>query len=456
MSHRRPVRCGEHPGTGDLSPADPRSAFTRREFLGASLAAVSTVWMTPSFIQRSAFAAAGQQAGQPVGAKSGVLEDRVLVVVELAGGNDGLNTVVPYRDDAYYRKRPSIAIPANEVLRMPGDPQVALHPAMDAVAEMMEQGRASVVQGAGYPNPNRSHFVSMDIWHTADPRAGRGLGWIGKALDQAAENAPQADHSADCVAIGDTAPLAAQGRRTKPVNFDNPNLFRWVGSELHPALESPYQKLQREARPPASRGPTLMPTESAPDQAAFLARTAMNAQVASERMRRAVDQNPLTSFPGNSLGRQLQKVAAMIRAELPTRIYYVRMGGFDTHAGQPGRHNQLLSRFSDSVAAFYRELDAMGQADRVLTMGFSEFGRRVRQNASGGTDHGAAGPMFFFGPRVRAGVLGNAPSLETLDRGDLIHTVDFRSVYAGVMKDWLGVEPKEVLGDHFRPARIVA
>ncbi|MEP0764856.1 MAG: DUF1501 domain-containing protein, partial [Chloroflexota bacterium] len=172
-------------------------------------------------------------------------------------------------------------------------------------------------------------------------------------------------------------------------------------------------------------------------------------------VRKAVAAQPVTSFPSGELANQLRMVASMIRAELPTRVYYVAMGGFDTHANQAGQHERLLREFAQAMHAFYRELEAAGHSQRVLSLAFSEFGRRVQQNASGGTDHGAAGPMFLFGPQIRPGLLGNHPSLDRLDQGDLIHQVDFRSVYAAVLEQWMRVDSVAALGARFKPAQIL-
>ncbi len=444
----------EHPSTHHSGRATIHP-LTRREFLHNGLVMASTAAIVPAFLQRSAFAAAAQQPDQPVGAKPGVDEDRVLVIVELGGGNDGLNTVIPYGDDNYYRARPGIAIPAAQALRIDGSSRngLGLHPNMTDMQSLANDGRMGVVLGAGYPNPNRSHFVSMDIWHTADPSGGRGLGWVGQSLDQKIQAYPNADHSTACIAIGNSVPLATQGKNAKALTFQNERLFQWVGGELHPELGRQYQKLNRTGNHIASTaGGNLDPVSS---EASFLMRTSLDAQVASDRIRSAVAAGTLTSFPGGDLANQLRLVSAMIRANMPTRVYYTRLGGFDTHANQPNGHGQRLQQFSQAMGAFYRELDELGASDRVLTVAFSEFGRRVAQNASNGTDHGTAGPMFLFGPMARPGWLGQQPNLTKLDQGDLIHTVDFRSIYASILTDWLGVEQDRVLGQAFQPANVL-
>lgn len=422
------------------------SLFTRREFLGGSLAVVSAAATMPMFLERSAYAADASRG------KPGSADDRILVVVQLSGGNDGLNAVVPYGMADYYRARPRMAVEEKNVLKLAKVDGIGLNPEMADLKAMIEEGQASIVQGVGYPNPNRSHFTSMDIWHTADPNGGRGFGWIGKALDEARASAGGKLDATACVCIMQDTPLAANGRVVKPIAFERANLFRWTGGDLHPALAKEYDKLNRAGVLDVQG----VRTEGPADQAAFIMRTALDAQVASDKIRTAVGNAGGGGFPGNQLGNHLRMVAAMIRAELPTRVYYVSLGGFDTHAGQPDRHGRLLREFTSAVRAFHTELKSIGQQERVLTFAFSEFGRRVAQNASNGTDHGTAGPVFLFGPMVRPGVLGEHPSLADLDKGDLIHNADFRSVYAGILQNWMKIDSTKVLGKEFKPAEVIA
>ncbi len=421
-------------------------AFTRRRFLQSGLVMASTVGTLPHFVQAAASAIAGEP-GIP-GNRPGVPEDRVLVIVQLSGGNDGLNTVVPFGVDEYYKLRRRIAVPKTGVITLDKAAGIGLHPSMKPVAALADDGLATIVQGAGYPNPNRSHFASMDIWHAGDTLDSRGHGWVGKAMDVVTGGKPGEENATACVAIGREAPLATQGKHIKPVTFERADLFRWGAQGLDDALDSAYHATQRQKT-------EAKDDEEWANQAAFLRRTALDAQIASDRIRRAVARGTETKFPGGGLANQLRLVAAMIRAELPTRVYYVGMGGFDTHAGQTWRHANLLTQFATAMQAFQNELKATGHDGRVMTMAFSEFGRRVAENASQGTDHGAAGPMFLFGPMVRPGLLGEHPSLTKLDKGDLIHTVDFRSVYAGVLEQWMKADSKKVLGKVYRPAVVV-
>lgn len=440
--------------------SEEQRAYTRREFVGTGLVLASAAMAAPAFIQRSAF---GMPMAQP-GATSipGAPEDHVLVLVQLGGGNDGLNTVVPFGFDEYYAARPRIAVPGSEALTLgAGAGGVGFHPALAGLKELYDDGTLGVVQGVGYPNPNRSHFTSMDIWQTADT-SGTGDGWIGRYLDAEccgygkgesgrAESPPPngqdiATHPP--VSIGREAPLALKGRRVKPIAFETAELFRWTGEDVHESLAAPYEALNTRHANDAPEG----------SNRAFLTKTAFDAQIAGETIRKAVDAEPLVAYPRSDLAEQLRMVSGMIRAGMKTRVYYVTHGGFDTHAqqgGVRGRHAQLLRQFADAMNAFQRDLKAQGNQGRVVSLAFSEFGRRVGQNASGGTDHGTAAPVFMFGERVSPGVLNPHPSMTDLDNGDLKYTVDFRTVYAAILEKWLGADSEPILRGRYRPAPVI-
>jgi len=431
-----------------MNQSSKSSAYSRREFLGASLAAVSTVTTAPMFFTQTAQVMAAPGDQPLTRSRPGVPEDRILVVVQLSGGNDGMNTVIPYGEPQYYNARTRIAIDEGDVLKLDEKTGVGLHPSLAKVRDMIAANRGAVVQGVGYPNPNRSHFSSMDIWHTGDTLQGArtGSGWIGRSLDRLQKEHTGEIDAAACIAIGSQMPLATQGKHVKPTTFQSADRYRWVGNDLNETLPAAYDAANRAG---------VLPGAEATSQAAFLMRTAMDAQVSSDRIRKAAGKSSLTEFPRQPLAQQLKTVAAMIRGELPTRIYYVALGGFDTHANQLFRHANLLTQFADGIAAFYAELDAMGQSSRVMTLAFSEFGRRVAQNASNGTDHGAAAPMFLFGDMVKPGMHGRYPSLTDLDAGDLRYNVDFRSVYADVLDRWMKIDSKAVLGQSFKSAGVV-
>ena len=434
------------------------NAWTRRAFLERSMVFASAALTVPAFVQRSAWGI--EQPAMGMGSIPGVPEDRVLVILQLSGGNDGLNTVVPHGFDEYFRARPQIGVRGQDTLTLGrGNQAIGLHPRLEGVKELYDEGLVGLVQGVGYPNPNRSHFKSMDIWHTADT-SGTGDGWIGRYVDSECcgfgkgesgrIEGERRDPMPPPVAIGRDAPLAMIGPGVKPISFENADLFKWTGDEIHPALREPYEQI-------VSRGADG--AAEAESNAAFLMRTSLDAQVSSETIRRAVSDRPLVEYPGSGLARQLQMVSGMIRAGMKTRVYFVSLGGFDTHAGQGGangRHANLMNQLGGSVRAFYRDLQAQGNDGRVLTMCFSEFGRRVGQNASGGTDHGTAAPVMLFGPMVQSGVLTPHPSMSDLDDGDLKYTVDFRTIYAGILEDWMGNgRSREVLGGRFRAAPVI-
>ncbi|MBZ0173281.1 MAG: DUF1501 domain-containing protein, partial [Phycisphaerales bacterium] len=348
-------------------------AWTRRELLGSGLVMASTAVAMPTFLQRSALALPNPANGS----LPGVPEDRILLVVQLGGGNDGLNTVAPVGHDAYHRLRPGIHITPQQALSLDRNhADIGLHPALEGLKSLYDEGLMSLVQGIGYPNPNRSHFKSMDIWHTADT-SGTGDGWLGRYYDaeccgygtgESGSGPKEAQAQARAqktiyppISIGRESPLALQGRATKPVAFETPDLFRWTGEQIHDSLVDPYEQLVR-------REPD--PNTDAGSNAAFLMRTTLDAQISSDQIRRAVAERSLVEYPGNPLGQQLGMIAKMIRAGLKTRVYYATHGGFDTHAGQGGangRHANLLRQFGASMRAFYADLEQQGNADRVLT-----------------------------------------------------------------------------------------
>ena len=425
-------------------------AHSRRLFIRNGVALASLASTIPAFIQNSALGLVSQAAGNP--GQAGIPGERILVVVQLGGGNDGLNTVVPYGSADYYKARPTIGIQAPSAqakgqagvaLELDRKIGIGLHPSLRGLKELHDGGQLAVLQGVGYPNPNRSHFTSMDIWHTAQA-GGRGDGWIGRYFDNTCNGTPMPEGA---ISIGRTAPLAMLGKVQKPVSFESADLFRWMGHDVDRGMESTYQAINRAG---------VLPETPERSEAAFLMRTALDAQVSSDRIRAAVERTPMTSWPSSDLARQLRMVSAMIRDGMKTRVYYATIAGFDTHAGQLGTHARNLQQVGDALLAFQNELKAQGNQDRVVTLVFSEFGRRVQQNASGGTDHGTAAPTFVIGSRVRAGVHGNHPSLTDLDNGDLKFTQDFRGVYAALLEDWMKTPADKVLGGKFAKAKIIA
>jgi len=423
-------------------------AYSRRIFIRQGVMLASFAATLPHFIQESALGMLAPD-GSATGSRPGVPDERILVIVQLSGGNDGLNTVIPYGDREYHAARPSLSLGepgkaknGGAALELDRDRGIGLHPNLTGLKELHDDGRLAVVAGVGYPNPNRSHFASMDIWQSGRPE-GKGTGWLGRYVDATCNGNPAADVA---VSVGRTAPLAMLGRTSRPIAFESADLFRWLGADAGGQMEDEYRRMVRAGE---------LKDVAAGSQESFLMRTALDAQVTSDRIRAAVRKAPLARYPGSAVAKQLQTVAAMIRDGMKTRVYYVSMGGFDTHANQPNSHGNLMRQLGDAMLAFQNDLKAQGNDGRVMTMCFSEFGRRVRQNASNGTDHGTAGPVFVVGPNVNPGLQGKYPSLTDLDGGDLKFTTDFRGVYQELLGKWMKAPTREVLGGTYQAPSIV-
>ena len=409
--------------------------MTRREFIKKGLTIVAVGMTAPSFLTRTALALNNPWDVAQTTSRPGVPDDRILVVVQMGGGNDGLNTVIPLTNDAYYRARPNLAVPAKDVIRVTDE--LGLHPSLAKVKDLYDRGAMAVIQGVGYPNPSRSHFKSMEIWHTADPE-GRVVryGWIGRYFDS---KCPVCEQPTVGVNIGQSMPLAMVADSGMGVSLETPETFQWMPTfnGLGTREELELFKLLNAPAPGVNEPGTID----------FLRHTAMNAYVASEQVRGATSgYRGGVEYPNNRFAFSMRLIAQMIAGKLPTKVYYAHMTGFDTHAAQRGPHENLLQQLAEGVAAFYKDLEAQGNADRVLVLAFSEFGRRVAENGSGGTDHGTAAPMFVFGKPLKGGLYGQHPSLTDLVDGDLRHAIDFRSVYATVLDKWLGAEPAKILG----------
>ncbi len=393
----------------------------RREFLKSSSLA-STALFIPRFIQ-----AFDHQSSSHNG--------KVLVVIQLSGGNDGLNTIIPYQNDLYYQSRPALGLKGNDLITMTDE--VAFHKNMGDFASLFDNGEVSILNSVGYPNPNRSHFRSMDIWQSAsDADKYIPTGWVGRLLDNNCQDIPYAN--AQALEINDTLSLAMKGREVKGLALQNPK--RLYRTTQHPWLKT----LATE-------------TDHPHDQAAYLYKTLTETTSSAEYLfEKSKTYRNKVSYPDHELGKQLHQVAQLINSGISTRIYYVSLSGFDTHAGQKWQQARLLKQYSEALKAFTSDLKAAGRFDDTLIMTFSEFGRRVKQNASGGTDHGAANNLFLVSGQLKKPGLFNAlPDLSDLDNGDLRYTIDFRQVYATIIKKWLGYDPVSVLGKGFSTLDIV-
>jgi uncharacterized protein (DUF1501 family) len=412
-------------------------AMNRRDFVRGGVAAFTVGVAAPSFLTDIARAQGRSR--------------RNLVVLSLSGGNDGLSTLVPYRDQQYFARRPNLAIPASNVLQIGSDSAgnaLGLNPRLTDLRTIFNAGRLAVIQRTGYPNSSRSHFQGTDIWSTADPSAPQGVGWLGRYLDRMP--AP-------------VDPLTAWATvRETPRTL----LARTVGVASIPsvaeyAFASPNTGADAQAaRQSATRIASHVPVDQ--PHLAFVNSTAQAAFATLDRVAQVAQYAPTVAYPNNGFGQALRMVAGAIERGVGTSIYWVQTGGYDTHAGQNtnvanGSYNTLMTTLNGGLFAFYRDLLNQGLLSDTLVLQFSEFGRRISENGSSGTDHGAASMMMAMGGGVRGGIYGTAPNLNangnpTLENGnqDIRYETDFRSVYARVLDHWMGSDSSAILGGDFR------
>ena len=404
---------------------------TRREFLGLSSKGIGLLAFSqyaPQFLVQSTLAATPAPE-----------QDRsILVIVQLAGGNDGLNTLIPFEDAEYYRLRPTIGITKDKVLAT-GD-TTGLHPAMTGLHRLYGEGKLAIVQNVGYPNPNRSHFRSTEIWETASASDEfAASGWVGRFLDNACAGMPTDSHDPLAVHITNGVPQSFQGNKPHPTFGLVPGSgSRRDNEETRRLLETILSK----APAPADGN----------DTAGFLKQTFMDTLVTEKKVQRVLSEyRPGSPYPGSPFAASLRNVAALISARMPTRVYFVTLGGFDTHTNQLAQHANLMTQLSDGLAAFQKDLENKKLHDQVTTMTFSEFGRRPNENQSRGTDHGTAAPLFVLGSKVKGGLHGTAPSLQLQKNQDLQFSTDFRNVYATVLDRWLACPSTDILKGRFEP-----
>ncbi len=435
------------------------SLKTRREFLRTSVLGGALTWTIPTFLSNTFSALESQAADSATQITTGK-DGTILVVLQMAGGNDGLNTVIPAGNDFYHRARPRIGLAGDSILKL--NDEVGLNSSMTGFKKLYDNGHLSAIQGIGYPNPNRSHFRSTEIWQTAsDSEKFEAYGWIGRYFDNAC---PGADPTVG-VNIGLQMPQAFSAKKPMGVSLSNPQNYRFVSGEKvkrgDAAMdEKSFRELNQadEAMTDTTIGSVNGKIKHQGSVLDFVERASLDAQVSSDKIL-AISRKVQTtvSYPQSQLASSLKLVAQLIGGGLPTRIFYVSQGGYDTHTNQLNSHNRLLGDLADSVKAFVDDLKAQGNFQRVMLMTFSEFGRRVSENASGGTDHGAAAPMFIIGPKIKSGLHGQYPSLAPADlvNGDLKYNVDFRTVYAGVLEQWLKTKSEPILGQKFTPLKLV-
>jgi uncharacterized protein (DUF1501 family) len=419
----------------------------RRDFLKTTLGASSLLavgGVVPEFLAATARAAD----------KDEQKKDTVLVVVELTGGNDGLNTVAPYGDDLYHKARPTLAFGKKDVLKL--DDYHGLHPKLTDFKRLYDEKRLAVVQGVGYPNPDRSHFESMDIWQLADPKRANTTGWLARSIP----GMNVADAGVPGMYLGDERlPVAMQGADGGVISLAERNSFRLQLTGHAAARKKLIEDLNGE------------PNAAAADLAAFVRKRQLQTYTSLQKIEEALreaggsGQGQANEFVNgrfvrrdpddlSTLGGKLGLIGRLIQKGLGTRLYYVQLGGFDTHANQADMQARLLGDLSSAVGAFFNGLQG-GHSERVALMTYSEFGRRVKENGSRGTDHGSGSCMFVAGTPVVGGLVGKHPSLSDLTDGDIKYHTDFRRVYATLLEDWLGVDSTGVLGEKFETLPLI-
>jgi uncharacterized protein (DUF1501 family) len=406
--------------------------LSRRSFLKTS-SLLATSPLIPGFVERTARAA-------PAG------KDTILVVLELTGGNDGLNTVIPFKDPAYARLRPTLAVPVNQVVKV--DKEIGLHPALQQMGQLLQQQKLAIVQGVGYPNPDRSHFESMDRWQCGEITAKvSGTGWLAKSVPDLARG------KGGGVPVmhvgGEKLPVACRGTTQGVFTLNQDQPFELKVGKPGSADEKARKRLLADAAGgPADEG--LLP---------FVQRRHLQTYASVEKLAEvmkghALDMSRYGAAVSN-LFAKFELIGKLIEQGFGTRVFYAAIDGFDTHSGQAPTHQGLLQQIDQAVGALFQRLQRSGDDQRTLVMTFSEFGRRAKENGSKGTDHGSGAPMFLVGGKVKAGPIGEHPSLTDLTEGDLRYHTDFRRVYATLLDDWLNVDSKTVLGEKFESLKFV-
>src|SRR5713101_1967948 len=419
-------------------------AITRRSLINRGALLVASGFLAPSFITRTAMALDGASSALGPVALDASKSNMILVVLQLSGGNDGINTLIPFGDSNYSKLRPTLGFGANEVLRLTDS--VGLNPNLEKLKALYDQGKVGIIQGIGYPNPNRSHFRSMDIWHSARPDTFEHSGWLGRYVSacQCAQ-----DNSMPAISVGDQL-----------------NTLFWTDTTLVPAVASIGAfSFLTDTKYKNDRTFQMQTLQNIYSQAgnwsayeSLIRRGTLQALAGSDELQKvaAIYQSPVTYPANNGLANQLKTVAQVIAGNLGTRLFSVSMGGFDTHTNQKVNQDKLLGQLGDAVDAFMQDLANMKRQDDVVIMTFSEFGRRVKQNGSNGTDHGTAEPMFIIGNKVHGGLYGTYPSLSDLDNnGDLKFNADFRSVYAGILRDVVGADATPILSGSYDPIGVI-
>lgn len=387
--------------------------FKRKEFIQVGSLATASL-MLPKFLK--AF-----EAGNLVPAGN-----KVVVVLQLSGGNDGLNTVIPVRNDLYYKARPKLGIDRMKALSLTSE--AALHPALTGFKELYDDGSLGIINNVGYPNPDRSHFRSMDIWHTGSKATEYwSSGWIGRYLDAQCNGC---DKPTQAIEIDDILSLSMKGERLKGIAVKDPKRLYGTANE----------KFFRDVLKDHASGTGEEPVD-------YLYKTMAETLSSADYIFKQSRLHPTSAeYPKTELGNSLKTIASLIFSDINTKVYYVSLGSFDTHINQAFQQQRLFTQMNEAVAAFVKDLKANGRFNDVLLFTFSEFGRRVSQNASGGTDHGAANNMLLLsGGLKQKGLINELPDLSDLNEGDLKHHIDFKNVYATILKKWLNADDQLIL-----------
>ena len=412
-----------------MKQPDPSLPLTRREFLrGASgIGFMAFSGFAPAFLARSAM------AQNPAPEK----DRTILVIIQLAGGNDGLNTVIPHVDDNYYKLRPNLALRKG---LLPLDDHQALHPALGGLHRLFDSDRLAIVQNVGYPNPNRSHFRSTEIWETAsDGDSYHSSGWLGRYLDNTCSGTPTPEADPAAIHIGDITPQSYLAEQPQAI-FGVQAKGRLKGRRT--LADHAFEE--------------LLGTEHNEGNASYLQQTMLNTHITERRIETIIARyKPAVPYPKTPLGNALLRISALIHADAETRLYFASQGGYDTHVRQLNNHARLLGQLSDAMEAFQADLAANRKDDQVLTMTFSEFGRRPAENGSRGTDHGTAAPLFVMGKNVNGGLIGSAPDLNLRAKQDLRYSTDFRGVYSTILDQWLQSDSTHILGERFNPVPFI-
>lgn len=400
--------------------------LTRRDFLikGTALLASLGFGGPLLFAQDGRTAVAATTDADP--------EASVLVVIQLSGGNDGINTLIPYGMGGYFDARPTLKLGEHEVLAI--DNQVGLHPSLVNLKSFYDQGRLAIVQGVGYPSPDHSHFRSMEIWQTAGPEQYLRTGWLGR---YASASLASYRNPLKTIQIGNGANKSLYAEDVSVPVIQTLDAYNFLDPKTPKADQNRLAKAFLDMYDPSRQGTVIKVTcERGKD--AYESVQAVHQLTSSYQVK--------VEYPKTNIARDLQLVSKMLAGGSGTRVFYLEIGGFDDHVQEKELHAKLLKQLDEALGAFYRDLEAQGLANRVATMAFSEFGRRVKENGNGGTDHGTAAPMFVLGGGVKGGLYGVMPSLTDLSNGDLKYQVDFRSVYYTVIDNWLKGDARSALG----------